>query len=113
MSRKSLGEAGRTITKTVKVTGHEEKYLIRKYGSVSAGLRVALDDLLPTSVNHPGSAPRPANVVSTQDTLLTDVPSCGPNLTDHPGWNILARGVKTKTVIKACRVCGERVTERE
>lgn len=110
MSRKSLGEAGRTLTRTVKVTGHEEKYLKRKYGSVSAGLRAGLDCLLPASVNQPGRAVRPTNVVNTQLTL---VPSCGPNLSDHPGWNVIARGAKTKTVIKGCRVCGERVTEKE
>lgn len=110
MSRKSLGDAGRTLTRTVKVTAYEERHLKRKYGSVSAGLRAGLDCLLPTSVNHPGRAVRPTNVVNTQLTLI---PSCGPNIEDHPGWKVLARGAKTKTVIKACRVCGEKVTEKE
>lgn len=113
MSRKSLGDAGRTKTRTVKVTGHEETYLKRNYGSVSAGLRAGLDCLLPASVNSPGRAARPEKVVNTQDTLFSDHRSCGPKVTDHPGWNIVARGVKTKTVIKACRVCGARVTEKE
>lgn len=113
MSRHSLGEAGRTIVKTIRVTGHEKKYLERKYGSVSAGLRAALDKMLPDSVNHPGRAVRAKNVVSNQSTLFSDKTSCGPRVQDHPGWNIVGTGTKTKTVIKACRICGHQVTERE
>jgi hypothetical protein len=113
MSRKSLGKAGRTITKTVKVTAYEAEHLERKYGSVSAGLRAGLECLLPASVNHPGRAPKPDKVMATQNTLAGTSRSCGPNVEDHPGWNILGRGTKTKTVVKACRVCGERVTEKE
>jgi len=111
--RPSLGKAARTKTRTVKVTEYEAEFLVRKYGSVSAGLRAGLDCLLPASVNNPGRAPQPKNVINTQSTLLDDGTSCGPNIADHPGWKILARGTKTKTVIKACRICGERVTEKE
>lgn len=113
MSRKSLGKAGRTVTKTVKLTQYEVEHLERKYGSASTGLRVALDKLLPASVTTPGRVPRAGAVISAQDSLFTPTTSCGPAITDHPGWTIVARGPKTKTVIKACRVCGERVTERE
>lgn len=113
MSRKSLGKAGRTITKTVKVTAYEAEHLERKYGSVSAGLRAGLDCLLPASVNSPGRVPRAENVINTQNSLFSDKNSCGPRVADHPGWNILGRGPKTKTVVKACRICGVRVTEKE
>lgn len=113
MSRKSLGKAGRTVTKTVKLTQFEVEHLELKYGSASTGLRVAIDKLLPDSVINPGPVPRAGAVISTQNSLFSDKASCGPAVSDHPGWTIIGRGPKTKTVIKACRVCGERVTERE
>lgn len=110
MGRKPLGKAGRTITKTVKVTSHEQDYLTRKYGSVSAALRAGLEKILPESINHPTRAIRPGGVVDTQDTLLGGI--CGPRPTDHPGWKEIARGPKTGTIIKECRVCGTRLTEK-
>jgi hypothetical protein len=113
MSRNSLGKAGRTITRTVKVTGYELEYLERRYGSASAGLRAGLECLLPESVNHPGRAIRPKDVVNSQETLFQAPGGCGPRMGDHPGWKIVARGTKTRTVVKACRVCGVQVTERE
>lgn len=113
MSRKPLGKAGRTVTKTVKLTQFEVEYLEQRYGSASTGLRVAMDRLLPDSVHELGRAPRSERVISTQNSLFSDKTSCGPAVTDHPGWTVIARGPKTKTVIKACRVCGDRVTERE
>ena len=112
MSRNSLGKAGRTITRTVKITGYELDYLTRRYGTASAGLRAGLDCLLPDSVNHPGSAVREKAVVNVSDTLFSPPGGCGPRISDHPGWRIVARGVKTRTVIKACRECGLQVTER-
>lgn len=112
MSRKSLGKAGRTITRTVKITGYEQEYLVRRYGSVSAGLRLGLDCLLPDSVNHPGRSVRPKDVVNSQDTIFGAPGGCGPAISDHPGWKIVARGTKTRTVVKACRKCGIQVTER-
>jgi hypothetical protein len=111
MSRKGLGKAGRTITRTVKVTGYEQDYLIRRYGSVSAGLRAGLDCLLPASVNNPGRAVRKKAVVNSQNTLFATPDGCGPLISDHPGWKIVARGTKTRTVIKECRNCGIQVTE--
>lgn len=113
MSRQSLGEAGRTAMGSTRITGYEAKHLRRKYGSVSAGLRAALDKMLPDSVNHPGRAVRAKNVVSETATLFSDKTSCGPLVGDHPGWNVIGRGIRTNTVIKACRICGHQVTEKE
>lgn len=113
MSRRPLGKAGRTQTKTVKLTTYEVEYLEQKYGSASSGLRAALNQMLPETVNDPGRVPRPGSVIAQQDHLFSDRSTCGPLVTDHPGWVTLARGRKTRTVIKACRVCGQRVTEKE
>lgn len=113
MSRQSLGEAGRTLMGSTRITGYEKKHLKRKYGTVAAGLRAALDQMLPDSVNHPGRAVRPKNVLAQSETLFSDKTSCGPLVTDHPGWNVVGRGIRTNTVIKRCRVCGHQVTEKE
>lgn len=105
--RPPLGDAGRTITATVKLSKLEQAYLKRRYGTMSAGLRVALDEMLPDSINTPGRAVRPRNVVNTQDLLFSDK-TC-----KHPGWKVVGRGSKTKTIVKECRACGARVTETE
>lgn len=110
---KSLGMAGRTTMGSTRITGYEEAYLRRRYGTVAAGLRAAIDKMLPDSVNHPGRAVREKNVISQQDALFSDKPSCGPRMQDHPGWNVVGHGTKTKTVIKSCRICGHQVTEKE
>lgn len=105
--RPPLGDTARNKTRTVRISVREEKYLIRKYGTVSAGLRVALDKMLPDSVNTPSRAVRPKKVVATQNTLFSDG-KCA-----HPGWTEVGRGSLTHTIIKKCRACGERRTETE
>lgn len=110
VGRKSLGQDGRTVTKTVKVTAREAEFLTRRYGSVTTALRVGLDRLLPESVTNPTTTVRPRAVAASQDTFDT---TCGPRMSDHPGWKEIARGTKTRTIIKECRVCGVRVTERQ
>lgn len=105
--RPPLGDVARTVTGTVKVSEREKKYLRRKYGTVSAGLRAALDNLLPDSVNHPTRTVRPTKVINTQNVLFSDK-KC-----EHPGWTVIGRGTVTKTIIKKCRSCGERRTETE
>lgn len=105
--RPPLGDVARNKTRTVRISGREEKYLIRKYGTVSAGLRVALDKMLPDSVQTPSRAVRPQKVVATQNTLFSD------GKCTHPAWTEVGRGSLTHTIIKKCRSCGERRTETE
>jgi hypothetical protein len=105
--RPPLGDVARTVQGNVKVSEREQKYLIRKYGTVSAGLRAALDKMLPDSVHRPARAARPAKVVNTQELLFSD------GKCKHPGWKVVGHGSLTHTIIKECRACGERRTETE
>lgn len=105
--RPPLGDVARTVQGNVKVSEREQKYLVRKYGTVSAGLRAALDKMLPDSVQTPSRAVRPQKVVATQNTLFSD------GKCTHPAWTEVGRGSLTHTIIKKCRSCGERRTETE
>lgn len=50
MPRPSLGRQGRSLSAGLRITGVEHQWLAETYGTVSAGLRAALDLLIQESV---------------------------------------------------------------
>lgn len=108
MGRPPLGKAGRTKVGSLKLTQLEEEALVAVYGTVNAGLRVAVDQLLVSKVHRTrakaSSVPQPATEKPAASLEQVSVPRCRI----HPEWKVVHRWVDRgqEFTRKRCTTCG-------
>lgn len=106
MGRPALGQAARNQTGSTKVSANEQRVLIARYGTVHAGLRAALDQLLgqPAPVKkRKKSAPEMAVAASEVDAPAGVVPC-----RIHRNYKVIRRWAESGVdwTTRRCQDCG-------
>lgn len=106
MARPALGRQARTVVGSTKISALEKEILEQRYGTVHAGLRIALDQL----VTQPVKRSKKANFSEKSEPIPTPVeaPAGVVPCRIHRHYKVVRRWVDRgqEWTLKRCEDCG-------